>query len=247
MNILITGGRSDMAQEMVKLYTELGHNCIVTASTNENIDKLKEIYKDTTVRLMLFSLQDAANSKTPLNDILESTGIDILVLNAWNKVDELKLFHKHSDQSFKTELDGNVKGNIWLIKEILPHMVENNFGRILFISSIAAISGAGLYGPYCLGKAAIEGLIYNLAVDYGQFNILSNILRPGIIKTERTRRFWDRDYYIERVTKSIPQKKLGEPKQIAKATLPFIDEDSYINGTSINVSGGLPLVRSKGF
>jgi 3-oxoacyl-[acyl-carrier protein] reductase len=248
VNILITGGRSDMAKEMVKLYSALGHSCIVTVSTKENVKKIDDIYKDITpkVRTFCFALATPENSTKVLDELISSLGIDVLILNGWNKVDKLQLLHEVSEEDLSIELDVNIKGNLWLIRKVIPKMKDSNFGRILFISSIAAINGASRYGMYCLGKAAMEGLILNLAVDYGEFNIYSNILRPGIIKTERTKRFWEREFYSERMSRPIPAKKLGGPVHVAKATLPFIDEDSYTNGTALNVSGGLPLIRTKG-
>ncbi len=247
MNILITGGRSDMAYEMVKRYSAIGHSCIVTASSDESVLDVTKLYLniEPKVKVVRFLLERAEESQEVIQSLLEDSGIDVVILNAWNKVENLQLFHDCSNEEMETELD-NIKGNLWLLKQILPHMKDKNFGRVLFISSIAAINGASRYGMYCLGKAAMEGIIYNLAVDYGEYNIFSNILRPGIIKTERTKRFWEKDFYIAKVSRPIPAMRMGEATQVAKATLPFIDKDSYISGTSINVSGGLPLIRSKG-
>ena len=125
-------------------------------------------------------------------------------------------------------------------------MKENQFGRILFISSVAATNGTSQYGLYSMGKSAIEGLITNIAVDYGKYNITANTIRPGIIKTQRTKRFWERSYYEKRMSRGIPMGKLGEPEQVASACLPFLDKESYITGTSLNVSGGLPLINTSG-
>ena len=245
MKILITGGRSEMCQEMVKLYLSQGHSVIVTASSIESKPEVEKIYNELqlVVRVIVFNFSDIDSSKKEIEALLK-TGIDSLVLNAWSKVDELKLFHESTDLDIDLELNQNIKANTWLLRETVGSMKDQSFGRILFISSVASIAGANHYGLYCLGKAAIEGLILNIAVDYGKFNILANILRPGIIKTQRTKRFWERDFYEKLASKAIPQKQLGEAKHVAKATLPFLEKDSYITGTSLNVSGGLPLVTN---
>ena len=62
-------------------------------------------------------------------------------------------------------------GNVWLLRRVLPSMVEARWGRIVFISSVSTVNGTGRYGAYVLCKSALEGLVRNLAVDYGEFNV----------------------------------------------------------------------------
>ena len=80
-------------------------------------------------------------------------------------------------------------------------------------------SGTSRHGLYCMTKSAMEALFLNLAVDYGRHNVLANVLRPGIVRTERTKRFWRRPSYQEKANRMIPQGKLGEPAQIAEVAL----------------------------
>ena len=243
MKILITGGRSDIGFEMAKLYTEKGHDCIVTASSIEGVMSLKERYSNIPrVKIVSFNLLNPNENSEEIESII-TEGIEGVVFNASTKVNELKLLHETSLNEQKNEIDGNIKGNLWLLRKVLPVMMEKKFGRLILISSAATTCGMSRYGLYCLSKGGMESLFLNLAVDYGEYNILSNILRPGIIRTERTRRFWKRETYVKKTSEKIPQKMLGEAYHIAKASLAFVEEDSYVNGASLNVSGGLPLTR----
>jgi 3-oxoacyl-[acyl-carrier protein] reductase len=83
-------------------------------------------------------------------------------------------------------------------------------------------------------------------VDYGSFNILSNVLKLGIIQTSRTQKFWKKDEYQKKMGRIIPQGKLGTPQEVANALPCFFDREQYINGSSLFVTGGLPMMQSKG-
>ena len=76
-------------------------------------------------------------------------------------------------------------------------------------------------------------------------SLFFNSLRPGIITTERHSKIRSTTGYEERIVQRIPASKLATPEQVAQALLPLINEDSYINGTELIVSGGLPLFRTE--
>ncbi|OUR95372.1 hypothetical protein A9Q84_16175 [Halobacteriovorax marinus] len=246
MSILITGSHSDVARALMIKLVEDGEEVILTCSSKESLKSTSEYLVENSlegkVSLVEYNLTKSADTIQNITELIKDKKVHALVLNAWIKVEKLKLFEDIDEVELDEELNGNLKGNMKLLTTLLPHMKENKMGRILFISSIGAISGASKYGLYCMGKAAMEGLMLNLAVDYGKYNITANTLRPGITKTERTRRFWEREYYQKRMSAGIPLGKLGEPEQVAKACLPFLDRESYITGAALNVSGGLPLM-----
>lgn len=244
MKYLITGSNSDISKALGHELLELGHEVVFTCSSEESQKKAEEYWKseNKSVSFVQYSFSSPEKSEKEI----EALNLDGVVLNAWKKVEELKDFHEVTDEEIDEELLENVKGNLKLLKMIIPGMIDKKMGRILYVSSVAATSGTSKYGLYCLGKSAVEGLIKNLAVDYGKYNITANTLRPGIIKTERTKRFWSREYYAKRMSKGIPSARLGEPSDIARAALPFLEQNCYLNGTEINVSGGLPLISTSG-
>jgi NAD(P)-dependent dehydrogenase (short-subunit alcohol dehydrogenase family) len=93
-----------------------------------------------------------------------------------------------------------------------------------------------------LAKSALEGLMRNLAVDYGRYGITANTIRPGIIRTERTAKVMSNPKYEIRVGRMIPSGVVGEPDQVAEVVELLLSKTSYINGQALNVGGGLPLV-----
>jgi 3-oxoacyl-[acyl-carrier protein] reductase len=245
MKVLITGGRSELAQGMVeKLLTE-GHDISVTASTAESVDDVKEIYKSQNVKVLEYNLSKPDELSSEMRTYLEEE-CDALILNAATKVEKLKLFHHLKKEDIQQSLESDVLGNCVLIQNALTGMIKKKNGRIIFISSTTSIMGTSRYGLYSLTKNALEGLILNLAIDYGKHNIQANIIRPGLMQTQRTKRFWEREGYLDKVSKLVPSARMGQPADIANMVKCLLEKDCYINGEAINVSGGLPRFRTEG-
>lgn len=247
MNILITGGSSDIAQAIAKRRNKLGDKIIITCSNDTSLNQTLAIYyqQNIEVKGLVYNFSDPQACEDELESILQEP-LDGIILNAFTRVTQLRKLHALSYPAVRSYLDSNLNGNIWLIHRLLPSFLKNKFGRLILISSLSAITGTSRYPAYCAAKAALEGLFLNLAVDYSANNILSNIVRVGLIKTSRTEQFWKNPTYQEKVTQIIPQGTMGEPTQVAEAIDPLLSETSFMTGSIMTVSGGLPLMRSEG-
>lgn len=247
MNLLITGGSSDLAQAIAKRRYQLGDRLIITGSSPASLDKTLTLYQQQGMpaKGFVYDFAQPEACESELQTILQEP-IDGLVLNAFTRVTQLRKFHAQPYAGIREYLDQNIHGNLWLIHRLLPMMSSNQFGRLVLISSLATIVGTSRYPAYCAAKAALEGLFYNLAVDYSGKNILSNIVRVGLIKTSRTEQFWKNTTYQEKVSSIIPQGKMGEPAQVAEALDPLLSATSFMTGSVVTVSGGLPLMSSEG-
>ena len=197
MRILLTGGSSDIGREFAIHRFNEGDEVFLTASNNKSLQSNKDYFKKKNISInhILFNFSSPEESTESIQDIFNSGGLDALILNAWSRNNILKRFHNENFLETKEYLEKNLFGNMWLIHTVLPHMVENKFGRIIFISSISTEIGTGRYAKYIIGKSALEGLVKNLAVDYGKYNILSNTIKLGLFKTSRTENFWKDETY----------------------------------------------------
>jgi 3-oxoacyl-[acyl-carrier protein] reductase len=247
MNILITGGSSDIAQALAQRRIDVGDKIIITCSNEKSLQETLKQYeqKKMSVRGFVYNFSTPEICEQELETLLQEP-INGLVLNAFTRVTQLRKLHALPYNAVRTYIDTNLHGNIWLIHRLLPSMLTNKFGRLLLISSLSSVTGTSRYGAYCAAKAALEGLFFNLAVDYSTNNILSNIIRVGLIKTSRTEQFWKNPLYQEKMAQIIPQGTMGEPNQVAEAMDPLLSTTSFITGSVITVSGGLPLIRSEG-
>ncbi|MCM2277152.1 MAG: SDR family oxidoreductase [Oligoflexia bacterium] len=246
MKTLITGGSSEIAQALARRRAAAGDDVCITASSRESLDATLADYSEKGIpaRGFVFSLDEPeATDAEGLQRIREAEAI---VLNAAPRIPKLKLFHEIPWEKQKAAIDSAVLGNLWLLKQALPEMKARRFGRLVFVSSLSVLTGTSRFGLYCSAKGALEALFVNLAVDYGEFGICANIVRPGIIATSRNRRYWKRSHFAEKMPELIPMRALGAPDQVAEALEPLLSPTTYMNGSTITVSGGLPMLRSQG-
>jgi len=247
MKVLITGGSSDIAIAIAQRRLQAGDEVVITCSTDESLQKTLTHYQQQNYQVsgFVYNFSDPKACEQELEAQLQNP-FDAIIFNAFTRVSYLRKIHAIPYQALHDYIDTNLQGNLWLIHRLLPSLLANKSGRLVLVSSLSAITGTSRYGAYCATKAALEALFLNLAVDYSADNILSNILRVGLIKTTRTEQFWKNPTYQEKMAKVIPQGMMGEPAQVAEAMDPLLSKTSFITGSVITVSGGLPLMRSEG-
>lgn len=161
--------------------------------------------------------------------------IDILVTNTGGP-------DKNSFATTTTEQWHKDYQSLWMspieaLQEALPSMQENNFGRVLMVSSIAAKEPlAGLTTSNAF-RAGFPGLVKSLVNEYSSFGITFNILLPGYTNTERIQALKLSD---EKIKEMVPAGRLGDPKELADlCTFLASDKGSYITGQSIAIDGGV--------
>jgi 3-oxoacyl-[acyl-carrier protein] reductase len=248
MRLLITGGSSDIAFAIAQRRIQQKDRIIITSSSEKSLQQTLQHYAQQGLEVSGF-VYDFANpqaSDNDITDLLQQEPLDGVILNACTRVPFLRKLHALPYEAVQAYINNNVSGNLWLIHRLLPHFLEHQFGRLVLISSLSAATGTSRYGAYCATKAALEGLFLNLAVDYSANNILVNTLRAGLIKTSRTEQFWKHPVYQSKVAQIIPQGTMGTAEQVAEAMDPLLSTTSFITGTVLTVSGGLPLLRSEG-
>lgn len=159
--------------------------------------------------------------------------VDILVNNAGITRDAI--FHKMTPAQMHQVMDVNFFGTYNCIYQVVPGMREQNYGKIINISSTSSFGNPG-QANYSASKAAVEGMTRTLAIELGRKNIQINCILPGYIDTEMMRAI-PADM-LESAIKKTPLQRLGDPKEIA-ALVAFLasDEASYVSGTSIVCSG----------
>jgi NAD(P)-dependent dehydrogenase (short-subunit alcohol dehydrogenase family) len=130
----------------------------------------------------------------------------------------------------------NVDGVFELVRHALPHL-SSHHGCLLHISSIGAVSGEFDDVAYATSKAALEGFSRRLAVELAPRGVRSNVIRPGLIRTEAFADLPD-DFFASQLP-MIPLHRFGEPRDIAKAAAFLCSHDAgFITGAVLTIDGG---------
>ena len=126
-----------------------------------------------------------------------------------------------------------------MINGVLPGMKDQNWGRIIAITSMAVKQPANMLILSNTMRAGVTGLCRSLANELGPHNITVNSVLPGFTRTQRLISLFPGDEKFSAVSDQIPMGRVGEPEEFA-AMVAFLASQraSYITGTSIPVDGG---------
>ena len=166
-----------------------------------------------------------------------SSPVNILVNNG--AIAQEKPFQQLTDQDWERMLAINLRGPFACIQEVLPQMLEQQWGRIVNVVSIGGQWGGANQVHYAAAKAGLINLTRSMAKLYSCKGITSNAVSPGLVQTDMTRTELSTKAGRAKVA-SIPVGRIGTSYEVA-AAVKFLcsDEASYITGQTINVNGGM--------
>lgn len=139
-------------------------------------------------------------------------------------------------------LDVNLRGAFLITREVVPHMRTEGWGRIVNLSSTAALGNLGETN-YSAAKAGIQGFTKSLAIELGRHCITANVVAPGFVETAMTAALAERvgmsfDEMKRNALREIVVGRVGQPEDIANAVSFFVDQRSgYVTGQVLYVAG----------
>ncbi len=182
---------------------------------------------------------DLTQPNTAKKAVLEASklmgGLDILVMNTGgpNKGTFVEITNEQWQLDFQ---------NLWLsftdaVKEVIPHMKKNSYGRIILVTSLAAKEPISALTTSNGLRAGLAGLCKSLANEMAPFGITVNVLLPGYTNTDRLKNL---KLSEEQVKLMVPAGRLGDPRELADfATFLASPKASYVTGQSIAIDGGV--------
>lgn len=153
------------------------------------------------------------------------------------------LFHKMTLSDWDTVMDIHLRAAFLVTHAVQPYMSSAECGRIVNISSIAALGNRGQVN-YSAAKAGIQGFTRTLAIELGRFGVTANAIAPGFIETDMTRSTADRmgmdfDDLKKQAAQQIPLRRVGQPSDIAAIASFLVGPDSaYLTGQVLYAAGG---------
>ena len=239
--VLITGGAQGIGKAIALELGKQGYDIVINYLTSKKeAHALKDMIIDNYgVRCM--AIQCDVSKEDEVDQMISSIelelgGVDILVNNA--AVDLSNLFHLKNAEEFRKTLDVNVVGAFNCSKRVYRHMLDQEYGKIINISST---NGINTYYPMCIdydaSKAALISMTHNLAFEFAPY-VNVNCIAPGFIGTENELDGYDKEFLKEEVEK-IMVKRYGNPQEVAYLVKFLIsDEANFINNTVIRIDGG---------
>ncbi|MDX1351283.1 MAG: SDR family oxidoreductase [Putridiphycobacter sp.] len=199
--------------------------------------KRPEVQESENTMLISANIADEDEVKSMMKSISDRFGkLDIVINNAGVSISEI---------SWKTKLSNwdktiavNLTGPFLVSKYAVPIMKSSSWGRIIFISSIVAQTGFVGTSAYAASKAGLLGLTKSLAKEVAPKGITVNAIALGYFNVGMIADV--PDVLKANIVESIPNKALGDPKQLFETIQFIISENSdYLTGQTINLNGGL--------
>lgn len=235
---LVTGGACGLGRAIAQCFArERALVIILDKAEEEAGNTVREIESQGGKAVAL--KVDATQGQEVTNVIDKIAGkwgrIDILVNNiGWN---ECISFLETDEELWRTSLDINLLVPMRFCRAVLPYMVEQQYGRVVNIASIAARQPRPMAVTYSAAKAGVVAITRSLAVAMAPYNIRVNCIAPALIETELLKQ--NTPELIGPILKQTTLGRYCQPEEIAAAVLFFAsDEASYIVGQSLHVDGG---------
>lgn len=228
---LVTGSGRGIGKETAILLAEKDMNVVVCSRTQTEIDTVvKEI--ESIGKGKVVGRKCDVSVATEVNDIVKEAlslngSIDVLINNAG--ISYVKKVIDTSEEEWDKTLDINLKGAFLFCKAIVPHMIKNNLGVIINVSSGAGKVGFEDISAYCASKFGMIGLAESLAWEVANYNIRVMTICPGEVAT-RMQEDVDPRYYESNKHKMLSPRTVAE-----KITDMIFNDNEYRNGVSIDL------------
>jgi len=233
---IVTGGAQGFGYAIVKRFIDSGANVIIWDIDKKFIDlALKEINNEK----LNYQIVDITNYDEVINNfkiISEKYKIDIFVNNAGVAGLNDKVWNYPNEEWLKV-INTNLNSTFYCCKVVVPHMINNNYGRIINIASIAGKEGNPNASAYSTSKAGVIALTKSLGKELADKNIAVNCITPAAAKT----RIFDQmtDEHINYMLSKIPRNRFVKVEELASiACWMASEENSYTTGGVFDLSGG---------
>ncbi len=240
---LITGSSSGIGKAIAEAMGEHGATVIISSNDEAECQKVAIDFSQKEISAHSFPCDVSKKEaiEALIKEILKKFGrIDILVSCVGVAVP--KSFLDTSANDFEKTMSINLQSAIYLSKLVIPEMVKNKNGVIIYLASIAGVRGNKSLGLYGISKAGLIQLARNLAVEFGPDNIRVNTISPGMIDTPFSQSLLENKPFLEKRLALTPLRRVGTPAEIAGVAVMLASKaGGFITGQNIIIDGGIVI------
>ncbi len=233
---IVTGGAQGFGFAITKRFLESGAEVIIWDIDQKAIEMaLKELSSDR-CSYQIVDVTNFENISKNLEKITKEKNIDIFINNAGMAGKNTQVWNYPNDEWLKV-MNLDLNSVFYCCKAIVPHMIKNNYGRIVNIASIAGKEGNPNASAYSTAKAGVIGLTKSLGKELADKNISVNAVTPAAAKT----RIFDQmtEEHINYMLSKIPRQRFAKVEELASlVTWLSAEENSFSTAAVFDLSGG---------
>ncbi len=240
--MFVSGGSRGIGAGIVVAAARAGFDVAFTyrsaaEAAREVVRKAEEAAPGRLVRAYQLDVRDPSAVERVGDAVLDDLDrVDVVVANA--AVTKVGLAFSTSNEDWREVIDTNLSGAFWITRQFLPSMLAQRWGRVIYLSSVAANGMSGDVA-YCASKAGLLGLAKAMAKEYGRKGITSNAIMLGLVETDMTAASMsdmNRSFY----TQYCPSGRAGRIDEVGEAILYLARESGgFVNGQVLGLTGGL--------
>jgi len=234
---IVTGGAQGFGLAITKKIIQSGGKVVIWDIDNDAIEKAKKEINSDNFSVQLVDVTNFRAIETAVKELENKFGkIDIFVNNAGITGMNAKVWEYPLDE-WKKVIELDLNSTFYCCKAIVPHMLKNNYGRIINIASIAGKEGNPNASAYSTAKAGVIGLTKSLGKELADKNIAVNCVTPAAAKT----RIFDQmtDEHINYMLSKIPRNRFAKIDELASLVCWLAsEENSFSTAAVFDLSGG---------
>jgi NAD(P)-dependent dehydrogenase (short-subunit alcohol dehydrogenase family) len=235
-NAIVTGGAQGFGLNIAKKFLESGAKVIIWDIDENELKKASKLLNNQNLSFEVVDVTDPKIIDSVVKKITTNSKIDILINNAGITGSTSELWN-YNFEEWKQIIDINLHGTFNCCKSIVPHMIKNDYGRIVNIASVSGKDGNAKASAYSSAKAGVIALTKSLGKELADKNIAVNAVTPAGAKT----RILDQmsKEHVQRMLSKVPRGRFLEVEELSSLICWLSsDENSFSTAAVFDISGG---------